>query len=96
MGLYYIIFLLGARRKQALTSITVEDVIVDHDKYFLLPNKTSKHSAPNRPLKPFVYHSYKENAKLSIVNCMQYKYQRYCNEVAGQIIVLFKNFMAKI
>ena len=45
--------------------------MLDHDKVILLPNKTLKHSAPNRPLKPFVYHSYKGNEKLCIVNCMQ-------------------------
>ena len=48
--------ILGAKRKQALTSITVENVIHDYDKVTLLPNKTLKHSALNRPLKRFVYH----------------------------------------
>ena len=36
----FILFLIhGDRRKQALTSITVENVIVDHDKVILLSSK---------------------------------------------------------
>ena len=45
--LVILFLILGARRKQASTSITVENVILDHDKVILLPNKTLKHSAPN-------------------------------------------------
>ena len=70
--LVILILILGARREQALTSITVKNVVLGHYKVILLANKTMKHSAPNRPMKPFVYHSYKENEKLSKVNCMQF------------------------
>ena len=45
---------------------------MDDDKVILLLKKTFKHSAPNRPSKPFVYHSYKGNEKPYIVNCMQF------------------------
>ena len=38
----------------------------------LFYDRLLKHSTPNRPLKLFVNHSYKENAKLCIVNCMQF------------------------
>ena len=58
----FILFLIhGARIKQTLTPITVENVILDHENVILLPNNTLNHSGP------FVYHSYKENAKLCIV-----------------------------
>ena len=52
--LVILLLILGARIKQALTSITVENVILDHGKVILLLNKTLKHSVQNRPLKPFV------------------------------------------
>ena len=54
--LVILLLILGVRRKQALTSITVENVVLDHGKVILLPNMTLKHSAPNRLLKPIVYH----------------------------------------
>ena len=66
-----LLIILGASRKQGLTSITVENVILDH-KVILLPNKALKHSSPNGPLKPFLYHCYKGNEKLCIANCMQF------------------------
>ena len=57
----FILFLIhGVRKKQTLTPITVENVILDHEKVILLPNNILNHSGP------FVYHSYKENAKLCI------------------------------
>ena len=70
--LVILFLILWARRKQALTSIIVENGILDHDKVILLPNKTLKHSAPNCSLKPFVYNSYKENPRLCIVNCIRF------------------------
>ena len=57
--LIILLLILGARRKQTLTSIAVENVILNHYKAILLLNKTLTHSAPNQPLKPFAYHSYK-------------------------------------
>ena len=66
--LVILFLILGDRRKQVCTFITVENVMLDHDKVILLSNKTLKHSAPNCHLKPLVYHSYKEKAKISIVD----------------------------
>ena len=70
--LVILLLILGASRKQALISVTVESVLLDHHRVTLLPNKTLKHSTSKSPLKPFVHHSYKENAKLQIVNRMQF------------------------
>ena len=70
--LVILFLILGARRRQDLISNFVENVILDHDKVTLLSDKILNHSAPNLPLKPFLYHSYKENAKLCIINCMQF------------------------
>ena len=63
--LVLLFLILGARRKQVCT---FKNVMLDHDKVILLSNKTLKHSAPNCHLKPLVYHSYKEKAKISIVD----------------------------
>ena len=38
----------------------------------LLPNKTLKHTSANRPLKPLIYHSYKENTNLCLVNALTF------------------------
>ena len=37
----------------------------------ILPNKTLKHTNPNRPLEPLTYHKYEAEEKLCIVNCLQ-------------------------
>ena len=63
--------ILGARRKQALFTINIENIIFADNKVILLPNKTLKHTDPNRPLEPFTYHKYEAEEKLCIVNCLQ-------------------------
>ena len=37
----------------------------------LLRNKTLKHSAPQKPLEPFICHRYSENEKLCNADCLQ-------------------------
>ena len=63
-------FILGARRKQALFIINIENIFADN-KVVLLPNKTLKHTNLNRPLEPLTYHKYEAEEKLCIVNCLQ-------------------------
>ena len=64
--------ILGARRKQALFTITVDNIIIGENKIvFLLPNKTLKHSNIHRPLKPLIYKSYDLSEKLCIANAIQ-------------------------
>ena len=64
--------ILGARRKQALMTIDVSNIVFENKKVVLLPNKTLKHTNPNHPLKPFEYSSFEANPKLCIVNCLQF------------------------
>ena len=62
--------ILDARRKHALFTIYVDNIVFKNDKVILLPNKTLKHSKPTRPLHPLIYNAYKENIKLCLVNCL--------------------------
>ena len=64
--------LLGERRKLALLAVHIANVIVQTDKAILLPTKTLKHTNPKHPLEPFVYHSFRENENLCIVNCLKF------------------------
>ena len=61
--------ILGASRKQALFTLSVENIIFKENKIILLPNKTMKHTKANRPLEPLIYHHYPDNEKLCIVKC---------------------------
>ena len=60
----------GARRKHALSTIYVGNIVFKDDKVLLLPNKTLKHSKPRRPSQSLIYNVYKENIKLCLVNCL--------------------------
>ena len=42
--------ILGARRKHALSTIYVDNIVFKDDKVILLPNKTLKHSKPNKAI----------------------------------------------
>ena len=48
--------ILRARRNQAMMTTTVKNFILQNVKLILMQSKTLKHSALNRPLKPFAYH----------------------------------------
>ena len=47
-------------------------MLLENKKVILLLNKTLKHSAPQRPVQPFVYHKEKDNEKLCIVHCLRF------------------------
>ena len=66
----FIIYGTWCRRKHALSTIYVDNIVFKDDKVILLPNKTLKHSKPTRPLQPLIYNAYKENIKLCLVNCL--------------------------
>ena len=59
--------ILGARRKQALLTITVDNLTIEENKIVFLPNKTLKHSNIHRPLESLIYQG-PLNEKLCIVN----------------------------
>ena len=63
--------ILRARRKQTLFTLSTNNIIFKENKVILLPNKTMKHTQPNTPLEPLIYHHYPENQKLCIVNCLK-------------------------
>ena len=63
--------ILGARRKQALFTITVDNTATEGNKIVVLLNKTLKRSNIHRPLEPFIYQGYPLNEKLCMVNAVQ-------------------------
>ena len=64
-------FILGACSKQLLLTINIDNIIFANNKVIILPNKTLKHTKPNRPLEPFTYHKYEAEEKLCTVNCLK-------------------------
>ena len=50
---------LDARRKHAVSTICVDNIVFKDDKVILLPSKTLKHS--KSPLQPLIYNAYKKN-----------------------------------
>ena len=63
--------ILGARRKQALFTLSVDNIVFKENKVILLPNKNMKHTKGNGPLESLTYHHYPDNEKLCIVKCLQ-------------------------
>ena len=63
--------ILGARRKQALFTLSVDNIVFKENKVILLPNKNMKHTKGNRPLERLIYHHYSDSEKLCIVKCLQ-------------------------
>ena len=63
--------ILGARRKQVLFILGVDNIVFKENKDILLPNKTVKHTKANRLLEPLINHHYPDNEKVSIVKCLQ-------------------------
>ena len=46
--------ILGARWKQALFTLSTDNIIFKENKVILIPNKTMKHTKPNTPLQPLI------------------------------------------
>ena len=63
--------ILGARRKQALFTLSTDNIIFKENKVILLSNKTMKHTKPNTALEPLIYHHYPQNQNLCIVNYLK-------------------------
>lgn len=66
-----LLLLLSSRRKNAIYSIDVNNVLVKQDKLILLPHKTLKETRPGHNLQPIIYDAFQENPNLCIVNCME-------------------------
>ena len=54
--------ILGARmkRKRALSTIYVENLVFKNDIVIFLPNKTLKHCKPSGSIQPLIYNAYKK------------------------------------
>ena len=63
--------ILGARRKQALFTIIIENIVTEENKIVFNPNKTLKHSNTHRQLEPLTYQGYPLNETLCLVNAAQ-------------------------
>ena len=61
--------ILGARRKQALFTLSTDNIIFKENEVILLPNMTMKHTKPNTRLEPLIYDHYPET--LPIANCLK-------------------------
>ena len=67
-----LLLIFGARRKHAITTITIHYATMHENKVVLLPSKILQHSAPNHPLKPFVYYKNQNNEKLCIAHYLHF------------------------
>ena len=61
---------LGARRKQALFTVIVDNIVTEENKMIFLQNKTSKHTNTLKPLEPLIYQRHPLKNKLCIVNVL--------------------------
>ena len=51
-----------------------------------------KHSAPQRPIQPIFNHKYKENEKVSIINCLRFyrlKRDQRMDNIKGRLIITY-------
>ena len=69
-------FILGACRKQALSTINIDNIIFADNKIILLPNKTLKHTNPNKRLEPLTYYKYEAEGKSCLASCLQSHLQK--------------------
>ena len=86
--LVVLLMILGARRKQALHSVQIDNVVLDENACVLLPNKVLKHSKPGRNIEPIIYHSFEHN-KLCVVKCIKQYIKQRCKLVNTEQKALF-------
>ena len=56
-----LLFILGARRKDANLKIDIANVLLENRKVILLAPPKLKHSVPQGPIQPFIYQKFKDN-----------------------------------
>ena len=61
---------LGARRKQALFTVIVDNIVTEENEMIFLQNKTSEYTNTHKPLEPLIYQRYPLKEKLCIVNVL--------------------------
>ena len=77
---------LDARRKHAVSTICVDNIVFKDDKVILLPSKTLKHSKSTTPLQPLIYNAYKKNISfkclsLKETNVSKQRYNLFCQQM---------------
>ena len=65
-----LLLILGARRKQTLLSILIDNVKITDNDMTLIPHEVQKHNKPGKPIKPIIYKRFRLNTKLCVVGCM--------------------------
>jgi len=68
--LVLLLMILGARRKQSLLHIHIDNIKITDAEMVLLPHTLQKHTKPGRTIEPIVYKRFCLNAKLCVVHCM--------------------------
>ena len=67
-----LLMILGANRKNAFSTFTIDDIKTDESKCIICPNKVMKHSRPGLKPEPMIFHRYQLNEKLCIVSCIEH------------------------
>ena len=83
--LVMLFLILGARKKQPLFTINIDNIIFADNKVILLQSKTLKHTNPNRPLEPLTYHKYEAEEKLCIANWLQSHLEKRNHQVNEEV-----------
>lgn len=84
-----LLILLGARRKQTLCTISIENIKITDTELVLIPHMVQKHTKPGKPLKPIIYRRFPHNSKLCVVQCMQNYLEMRRNLVSQDVKPLF-------
>ena len=72
-----LLMILGANRKNAFSTFSIDDIKTDESKCIICPTKVMKHSRPGLKPEPMIFHRYQLNKKLCIVSCIEhYLFQR--------------------
>ena len=65
-----LLMILGANRKRAFSTFSIDDIKTDDTKCVICPSKFMKHSRPGLKPTPLVFHRYQLNEKLCVVSCL--------------------------
>ena len=84
-----LLMLLGARRKNSLSNISVDNIEINNTEMVIIPHEVLKHTRPGIPIKPITYKRYELNDKLCVVRCMEVYLQRRSTLVGNEVKQLF-------
>ena len=82
----------GTNRITISLTINIDNIIFADNTVILLPNKTLKHTSPNRCLKPLTYHKYEAEKKLCIANWLKSyleKWNYLVNEEVRELLITY-------